>query len=330
MPAEGTAQVVRQLPKFDDPNLIVGAEHFSDAGVYRLRPDLAIVQSVDFFPPLVDDPFVFGQIAAANSMSDVYACGAQPRTVLNIVGFPDTELELAVLEQILAGGAERVREAGAVVVGGHSVRDSEVKYGLAVTGTVHPDEIFTNDAARPGDVLYLTKPLGTGFVTTANKKGACPPELLDAACRSMITLNAAASHAAREASVSAVTDVTGFGLIGHALELAMASNVTVVLRLNQVPYFDGVLDLVRAGFRNRAVKGNRAWAAPHAEFQCEPDDPLLDLICDPQTSGGLLISVPQQRAARFEQAAQQAGVATVARIGHVEPFAEKYLVITAS
>ena len=318
---------MRHLPAFDDPNLIVGAEHFSDAGVYRLTPDLAVVQSVDFFPPLVDDPFVFGQIAAANSMSDVYACGARPRTVLNIVCFPDNELDLAILEQILAGGAERVREAGAVVVGGHSVRDKEVKYGLAVTGTVHPEQIFTNDAARPGDVLYLTKPLGTGFVTTANKKDACPDALLEAACQSMITLNAAASGAAREAAASAVTDVTGFGLIGHALELAMASNVTVVLHLDRIPYFDGVLELVRAGFRNRAVKSNRAWAAPHTDFRCEPDDPVLELICDPQTSGGLLVSVPESHAAKFEAAARARSVPVVARIGHVQPYADKYVVI---
>ena len=312
---------------FRDPNLLVGAEHFSDAGVYRLSAELAIVQSVDFFPPLVDDPFVFGQIAAANSLSDVYACGAEPRTVLNIVCFPDNELDLAILSRILAGGAERVEEAGAVVVGGHSVRDKEIKYGLAVTGTVRPDELFTNAGARPGDVLYLTKPLGTGYVTTANKKGACPEALLAEACQSMVTLNAGASRAARAAGASAVTDVTGFGLLGHAVELALASDVTITLELEALPRFNGVLALVEAGFRNRAVKSNREWAEQYAAFRCTPESPLLELACDPQTSGGLLVSVPASKASVFEQHAREEGVLTVAKVGTVGERKEAHVIV---
>ena len=193
---------MRELPTFEDANLIVGASHFSDAGVYRLRDDLWIVQSVDFFPPLVDDPFVFGQIAAANSFSDLYAMGAIPVTALNVVGFPDDELSLDILAEILRGGGERVQQAGAVVLGGHTVRDAEIKFGLAVTGHVTPDRLMTNQAARPGDVLILTKALGTGFVTTAAKARQCPAEVLQAAVDRMITLNQNASRAAVEAGAA--------------------------------------------------------------------------------------------------------------------------------
>ena len=187
MPQEGIAQVVRDLPKFEDENLVVGTEGFSDAGAYRLRDDLLIIQSLDFFPPLVDDPFLFGQIAAANSLSDVYAMGATPTTVMNIVGFPDDKLDLSILSDILRGGADRVLEAGGVVVGGHTVRDVEIKFGLSVTGTVHPDKLFTNQGAKPGDKVILTKAIGTGFVTTAFKMNRCPEPTMKSATDSMRT-----------------------------------------------------------------------------------------------------------------------------------------------
>ena len=202
------------LPSFSDPNLLVGAEHFSDAGVYRLADGMAIVQSLDFFPPLVNDPFVFGQIAAANSLSDVYAMGGRPITAMNIVGFPDDKLGFDVLQEILRGGAERVLAAGAVLLGGHSVRDAEIKYGLSVTGIVDPDHMITNEAAAPGDVLVLTKPLGTGFVTTALRAGKCPDDVLAAACASMMRLNDTAAEAALSVGAKAATDITGFGLAG--------------------------------------------------------------------------------------------------------------------
>jgi selenide,water dikinase len=310
--------VVRQLPKWDDPNLLVGAEHFSDAGVYQVAPGLAMVQSVDFFPPLVDDPFAFGQIAAANSMSDIFATGADPKTALNIVCFPDDELDLAILSEILAGGAERVRAAGAVIVGGHSVRDKEIKYGLAVTGLVDPARMFTNAGARPGDVLVLTKPLGTGFVTTAFKKGACPSELLQVATKSMVELNQAASRAAREARADAVTDITGFGLAGHALEMAEASEVTVVIRVDTVPLLPGVEELVRQGYRNRAVKTNRAWAERSLRIADHVDPVRLELVFDPQTSGGLLVALREEWVDTFVRSALQQGCRVAATVGFVE------------
>lgn len=327
MPQEGTAQVVRNLPKFEDPDLLVGAEHFSDAGVYRLTPSLAIVQSVDFFPPLVDDPYVFGQIAAANSLSDIYATGARPRTALNIVCFPDDKLELDILHEILRGGSERVKAAGAVIVGGHSVRDQEIKYGLAATGTVHPEEIFTNDRARPGDVLFLTKPIGTGFVTTAYKKNRCPDETFFAACDSMIELNAAGARVARLARASAVTDVTGFGLGGHATEMAMASGVTVKIVASRVPLIPGVEELARQGFKNRAVKSNYEWGARYARIESHVPQHLIDLIYDPQTSGGLLLSIPEDRVPVALDEARKEGLKVFAEIGRVYEHQGPYLVI---
>ncbi len=327
MPIEGTAQVVRNLPRFEDPNLIVGAEHFSDAGVYRLRPDLAIVQSLDFFPPLVDDPFVFGQIAAANSLSDLYAVGAQPRTALNIVGFPDDKLELDILQEILRGGSERVQAAGAVIVGGHSVRDQEIKYGLAVTGTLHPEEIFTNAGAQPGDLLFLTKPIGTGFVTTASKKNRCPEETLIAAWESMVALNAAASAVARLARANAVTDITGFGLGGHATEMAIASGVTIEIDAERVPLIPGVEPLAEQGYKNRAVKSNFEWAQQYLMLEPAVPQHLVDLIFDPQTSGGLLIAVPADRRDKAMEEARNQGLKTFAEIGRVVEKGENYLVI---
>lgn len=283
---------MRQLPPFSDPNLLIGAEHFSDAGVYRLAPDLAIVQTTDFFAPIVDDPFTFGQIAAANALSDLYAMGAQPRTALNIVAFPE-DLDLDILSDILRGGAERVGHAGAVILGGHSVRDAEVKYGLAVTGTIDPATLITNQAARPGDTLILTKPLGTGVITTANKSDRCPPDTLAAATASMITLNKAATDHARVLGVKAATDVSGFGLAGHALELARASDVRIHLSLEALPVLDGALDLTTPDNFSRANHTNREYAATAIRFT-SPDlatTPRAELLFDPQTSGGLLIAI---------------------------------------
>src|SRR5438270_6035914 len=217
MPPAGIAQVLRHLPTVNDPNLLVGTETHDDAGVYRLSDDIAIVQTIDFFPPVVNDPYLYGQIAAANALSDVYAMGGTPRTALNLVGYPDDkDPGLQWLGDILRGGAERCQAGGAVIVGGHTVRDAEIKFGYAVTGTVHPARIFTNASARPGDVLVLTKALGTGFVTTAHKADACPPELFKIACESMVQLNNIGRDAMIEARAHAATDVTGFGLAGHA------------------------------------------------------------------------------------------------------------------
>ncbi|UCD75055.1 MAG: selenide, water dikinase SelD [Phycisphaerales bacterium] len=316
------------LPRFRDPNLLIGAENFSDAGVYRVADDLAIIQTVDFFAPLVDDPFVFGQIAAANSLSDVYAMGGQPKTALNIVGFPDKELGLEVLEQILRGGAERAEAAGCLIVGGHSVRDAEVKYGLSVTGFVHPDRMLTNRTARPGDVIILTKGLGTGFIIAANRGGRCPTDVFDAACASMIFLNRAASEAAVAAGASASTDITGFGLAGHGLELTNASEVTVRIELGALPLLPGVQELaVKENFTG-ALATNRRHAESSVRFEGEAgESPRIEFLFDPQTSGGLLVCLPAERAGDFLDRCRDGGIEQAAVIGEVLDKQDVHLII---
>ncbi len=305
------------MPRADDPNLIVGAEAGSDAAVYRLRDDLLIVQSLDFFPPLVDDPYAYGQIAAANSLSDIYTMGASPTTALNIVGFPDDQLELALLGEILRGGSERVAAAGAVVAGGHTVRDSEIKYGLSVTGVVEPRHLMTNRAARPGEVLVLTKPLGTGFVTTANKAGRCPEEVLQATVASMIQLNTIGRDAAVHLGARAATDITGFGLAGHAIEMADASHVTLVLEPDRLPVLPGVEPLVHARNHTRASGTNRQFAAPQMRIEGQIDPVRLELLFDAQTSGGLLIAIAPDRVDELVQRARAAGAESARRVGSV-------------
>lgn len=320
---------MRGLPKFHDPNLLVGAEHFSDAGVYRLADHLAIVQTLDFFPPLVDDPYTFGQIAAANSLSDVYAMGAQPKTAMNIVGFPDDQLELSILHEILRGGAERVQAAGAVLLGGHTVRDAEIKYGLSVTGIVDPDKMLTNEKAQPGDCLLLTKPLGTGFVTTAFKKGACPDNVITTASASMLQLNDAASRAAVALGAHAATDITGFGLAGHANELAQASGVTIVLQLDRLPTLAGSESLVRDGYMTRASKSNRKFVEPVMRCHEALDAVRIEYIFDAQTSGGLLVSLAPDRAAAFVAKCHAAGATATCVVGSVVARQDVTLIIQA-
>jgi selenide,water dikinase len=310
--------VVRGLPQFNDPNLLIGPEQFSDAGVYRVSDDLAIVQTVDFFPPLVDDPRAFGQIAAANALSDVYAMGGQPRTALNIVGFPDKDAPLELLHEILAGGADKVAEAGAVVVGGHSVRDAEIKYGLAITGFVDPRKMMSNRDARPGDALVLTKALGTSFVVTANRAGTCPPETLNAAVASMTQLNKAASEIAMELGARAATDITGFGLAGHAIELADASGVTLTIELSKLPLLPGAEELARAGNRSRANASNREYTAARTRVAPGADPVRLEFCFDPQTSGGLLVALPQQRAAELVKRCHTSASTVACVIGSVD------------
>jgi selenide,water dikinase len=315
------------LPKFADANLIVGTEGFSDAGVYRLRDDLLIVQSLDFFPPLVDDPFLFGQIAAANSLSDIYTMGARPVTALNIVGFPDDRLSLDVLAEILRGGAEKVREAGAVIAGGHTVRDTEIKYGLSATGVVSPDRLLTNQKAQPGDLLVLTKALGTGFVTTANKAGRCPDEVLAAATASMTMLNRAAAEAAAAHAVHAATDITGFGLVGHAGEMAQSSGVTCVIELGKLPLLPGVVELAKAGNRTRASASNRSFAAAHTRIERGCDALHVEIAFDAQTSGGLLLAVSEENAAALVEHARSLGAAATAVVGRVAERGDTSLVL---
>ncbi len=276
------------------------------------------MQTLDFFPPLVDDPFVFGQIAAANALSDVYAMNGQPLTALNIVGFPDNELPLEVLGAILRGGADRVARAGAVTIGGHSVRDAEIKYGLSVTGLVHPDAVWTNAGAQPGDVLVLTKPLGTGFITTAAKKEQCPPEVLDRAIASMIELNAGARDALRAAGgAHAVTDITGFGLAGHGAEMAAGSGCTLELDVARLPIIPGSETLADARFYNRANKGNRDYVAGRLRIEPGLDPVLLEYAFDPQTSGGLLIALVPEHVEELCDALRLAGAPAAAIVGRV-------------
>jgi selenide,water dikinase len=311
-----------------DPNLLVGAEHFSDAGVYRLTDELAVVQTLDFFAPVVDEPFVFGQIAAANSLSDVYAVGGQPRTALNIVGFPYNDLDLSDLEAILDGGTDRVQAAGATIVGGHSVRDTEVKYGLSVTGIVHPRKMLRNDAARPGDMLVLTKGLGTGLVIAANRGDRCPPEVLDAACASMIELNRAAAEAAVDVGAKAATDVTGFGLAGHAFEMTQAGGVTFEFELHRLPVLPGVLPLATVQNFTGAVGTNRDHVAPAMRFLDRAEESQrVTFLFDPQTSGGLLIALPPDRAGELLQRCRDGGNEVAAIIGSVTDRGEADLLI---
>lgn len=305
-------------PRNDDPNLLVGTETSDDAGVYRLTDGLALVQTLDFFPPLVDDPFTFGQIAAANALSDIYAMNARPLTAMNIVGFPEDELPFSILADILRGAADRVALAGAVTLGGHTVRDAELKFGLSVTGIVDPTVLLTNAGARVGDALVLTKPLGTGFVTTAAKKQECPPEILARAVASMIQLNALARDALQAAGgAHAVTDVTGFGLAGHASEMAEGARLTFVIDVRSLPVIEQAESLAIPRYFTRASKSNRESLQGRLRIESTADVSRLEFVFDAQTSGGLLIAVEPRHVSRLAEELQQRGALAWSMIGHV-------------
>jgi selenide,water dikinase len=296
--------------------------------VYRLTDDLAIVLTLDFFPPVVNDPYIYGQIAAANALSDVYAMGGVPRTALNLVGYPDDQdPELKWLGKILEGGFERCRKAGVSVAGGHTVRDAEIKFGLSVTGTIHPARILTNAAARPGDKLVLTKPLGTGFVTTAHKAEACPAEVFEAACASMVQLNDAGRDAMLEAGAHSATDVTGFGLAGHAFEMAEGSRATLVIELSRLPLLPGAEALARRPYLTRASATNASYVAPGLHKEGKLDHTRLEFFFDAQTSGGLLISVPADRADDLVAGARARGAASACVVGEVLERGEAALIL---
>jgi len=285
--------------------------------VFRLSADLALVQTVDFFAPIVDDAFSFGQIAAANALSDVYAMGGEPRTALNVAAFPQSGVPMEVLGEILRGGIEKAGEVGVVVIGGHTVVDEEIKYGMAVTGVVHPDRIWRNVGAQPGDVLLLTKALGTAIVTTAAKRGADVGDALAAAIASMTTLNAAAARALRDADVHACTDVTGFGLMGHGYEMAHGSRVRLVVEAALLPTLPRARELAAAGTSTGGCRRNRDWLADKVALAASVPADLVEVAFDPQTSGGLLVAVPERDASRALAYLHAAGVAAVA-IGRVE------------
>jgi selenide,water dikinase len=284
--------------------------------VFRLRPDLAIVNTVDFFTPIVDDPFTFGQIAAANALSDVYAMGAEPKTALNIVAFPKGKMDIAVLGEIIRGGCERAAEAGAVVIGGHSIIDDELKYGMAVTGVVHPDRVIRNVGVQTGDALVLTKPLGTGIVTTALKRRKASKASVKAAVASMVALNRTASSVMRAFPVHACSDVTGFGLLGHAFEMTGGSEVTLVLESTKLPLLPGVRRLAEAGHLTGGCRRNRDYLAGKIAVASGVRKGLEEVAMDPQTSGGLLITLPREHAPRLVDALHVNGVAAAAEIGY--------------
>ena len=287
-------QVLARIPRSANPNLLVGFEKADDAGVYRLSPGVALVQTVDFFTPIVDDPATFGAIAAANSLSDIYAMGATPLTALSILAWPGSD-DLDDLEEILKGGADKIHEAGAVVLGGHSVNDPEIKFGYAITGTIRPERVKTNAGALPGDALVLTKKIGTGVIATALKRNLASPAHVEAAVHSMLTLNRAAADAMSRLDVHAVTDITGFGLLGHAREVALASGVTVEIDSRKVQFFDGAVEYAKIGAIAGGLNNNREFILDCVEGGSEFDD----LLYDPQTSGGLLIALPPHDAARY-------------------------------
>ena len=341
--------VLGKLARQHDPNVLIGFDHADDAGVYLLNPETALVQTVDFFTPIVDDPYTFGQIAATNALSDVYAMGGKPLTSLALVCFPE-KADTAILERILAGGLSKMIEAGCTVVGGHSIRDEETKFGYAVTGLIHPQRVLANQGALAGDKLLFTKALGTGVISTAIKKGQAQQSWIDAAVRSMTTLNKTAAEvigtvvsrsslvvrepsqttvegrgtnseqrmASSDSPIHALTDVTGFGLIGHAREMALASNVGMIFEAAKIPVLEGALECIRAGYIPGGLKANRDFAECLVGYADNVPEEIRTLLFDPQTAGGLLISVAKSDAAALRQALQSAGVPAV-EIGEVIP-----------
>ncbi len=296
--------------------MIVGTETGDDAGVFRLNPDLAIVNTVDFFTPIVDDPYVFGQISATNALSDVYAMGGDPKTALNIVCFPKGKMDIEILGEILRGGADKVKESGAVVIGGHSIIDEEIKFGMAVTGVIHPDKIFRNVGAQEGDALILTKPLGTGIITTALKKDKASQESLDAAVRAMTTLNAAASRVMRQFPVHACSDITGFGILGHALGMTNGSNISLVIESAKLPLLHEAERLADEGYLTGGCKRNRDYLDDKMSIEKSVRQGLVEVALDPQTSGGLLIAVAKTHAEELIAALHAAGVTDAVQVGY--------------
>jgi selenide, water dikinase len=309
--------VLGKLARQHDPNVLVGFDHADDAGVYQIAPDQALVQTVDFFTPVVDDPYIFGQIAATNALSDVYAMGGKPLTSLAVVCFPE-KADLEILERILAGGLSKMVEASCTVIGGHSIRDEETKFGYAVTGVIDPRKILANKGAKPEDSLVLTKALGTGVISTAIKKGKAEQAWIDAAIQSMTTLNKRAAEVITdgEFGVHAMTDVTGFGLIGHARELALASDVALRLYASKIPLIEGAIQCVRNGYIPGGLTNNRDFAECQVQYNEGISDDLKALLFDPQTAGGLLISAAD--GSRLTEALNEADV-PAAQIGEVLP-----------
>jgi selenide,water dikinase len=312
-------EILQHLPAEINPDVLVGMETKDDAGALWVSEDLAMIQTVDFFTPIVDDPYDYGQIAAANSLSDIYAMGGIPRTALNILGFPNTIIDKKTVSRIILGGYEKAREAGVAVLGGHSVKDPELKFGLAVTGFINPGEIIRNSTAKPGDLLVLTKPIGTGILTTALKNEKLPDDLLRTITTVMKQLNKTASETMKRYKAHACTDITGYGLMGHLFEMVEGSSVSAIIEAEKVPLFPRVLEFARAGNIPGGLKENLAYMQPMIKITPGIEEATINVLHDPQTSGGLLISLPPENAqALVKDLRENSGINTVI-IGEMLP-----------
>lgn len=300
-----------------DPNLIVGLDQADDAGVYKISDDLALIQTVDFFTPIVDDPYSFGQIAAANALSDVYAMGGVPKTAMNLVAFPLKDMDISILRKIIEGGLDKMREAGVVLVGGHTIEDAELKYGLSVTGFIHPDRVLTKRNLKPGDRLILTKPLGTGIVTTAIKGGLASKEITDQVTLSMAELNKKAAEVMADYPVHACTDITGFGFLGHLAEMVVGSGFGVRVTASRVLVFPETLNYAAMGLVPAGAYRNREFRLSMVDFALDVDRLLQDVLFDPQTSGGLLICVAPEKAEELLKDLKAKGITDAALVGEV-------------
>lgn len=320
-------ELLATLPKNQDPNLLVGFENSDDAGIYKLTDDIAIVTTADYITPPVNDPYIFGQIAAANSISDVYAMGGKPVACLNLVFFPPKKLKPEVLHKIIAGGLSKITESGAVLAGGHSVEDDEPKYGLAVTGTVHPDKYWSNNGALPGDSLLLTKPLGSGVLFNANIKKWVSQKAMDECIDTLIILNKTAAEVMSEFEIHAATDVTGFGIAGHGFEMANASNVCLEITIKNLPVMSEALDMYEKGMSTGVNKYNRQLVANNTRFDTELPNWHQEIVFDPQTSGGLLVAVPENHADALLQKLISSGVSDSKIIGNVSEREDPYCLI---
>jgi len=310
-------KVLSGLPKITDPRVLVNADTCDDAGVFKINDEFALVQSVDVFTPSVDDPYTFGQIAAANSLSDIYAMGGKPLTALSIIGFPIETLSYKLMNKMLQGGIDKMKEAGVMVIGGHSIKDNEIKFGFAVTGEINPKKIITNDKAKPDDVLVLTKPIGTGIVGFASQIDKASPSTLQTVSNSMTELNKVASDVMIEMDVTTATDITGFGLAGHLSEIAVQSGVTAEIYFDLIPVFDGVLDLVKKGVISGGIERNREYASQYVVARDGINEEMQAVFYDPQTSGGLLIFLNEDRGEELVARLKEKGIDQAVIIGKI-------------
>ncbi|MDB4737960.1 selenide, water dikinase SelD [Verrucomicrobiales bacterium] len=325
----GLGKLLDSLPKNEDPNLLVGFDTSDDAGVYKLTEEIAIVTTADYITPPVNDPFIYGQIAAANSISDVYAMGGRPITCLNLVNFPDGQLPPEELHKIIEGALDKITESGAVLAGGHTVEDSEPKFGLSVTGVVHPKKIWRNVGARPGDALILTKPIGTGVIFNANLKGKVSDEAFDSCINTVISLNKSAAEVFANFEIHAATDITGFGLAGHGLEMAQGSESSLHLDLNSVPVMEEAYQMYEAGITTGVNKHNRKKTIPHIRFEDSAIESKREILFDPQTSGGLFVALPAEQAKEALEQLTSTGISDSAIVGYAkEPDPEMQIIVS--